>query len=127
MEEDQLGKILIENGFLTKEQLEEAHKKQKERGDEKPLNEILVEEGYITERALNTVLDIQRHKLEMKEREKEDADIAAAQESGIDPIIMGAIKREIRQLRREIDDFKETYMDTVKRYVRTQIRRVKKK
>lgn len=127
MDEEQLGKILIENGFLTEEQLEEARKKQNEGEEEKPLREVLVEAGYVTERALDTVIDIQRHKHEMVEREKEDAEIAAAQESGIDPIIMGAIKREIRQLRREFEGFKGEFMDNVRRYVRNQIRRIKKR
>jgi hypothetical protein len=126
VDEDLLGEILIENNFLTEEQLEAALEKQKNCGDEKLLSQILVEEGYITQRALDTVLDIQRHKREMKEKEEEDAETMAARQAGIDPVVMGAIKREIRQLRQEIEQLKHDLMDEVRKYVKAQIRRARK-
>jgi CHAD domain-containing protein len=126
MAEDLLGEMLIENNFLTEEQLQEALEKQKESGAEKQLSEILVEEGYITQRALDTVLDIQRHRREEREKVEEEADTTAAQQAGIDPVIMGAIKREIRQLRQEMEKFRHDFMDEVRRYVKQQIRRATK-
>jgi len=49
-----IGELLIKHGLITKEQLEEALKKQKELG--KRLGSTLVELGYITERQLVEVL-----------------------------------------------------------------------
>ncbi len=51
-----IGDILVEKGFLTKEQLENALKEQKESNFSKKLGEILIDRGYITERAFAEVL-----------------------------------------------------------------------
>ena len=74
MGDDLLGRLLIENQFLTEEQLQEVLEKQKSSPEGKLLTEILLEEGLISQRALDTILSIQRKKLE------EDAIKAAEQE-----------------------------------------------
>ena len=51
-----IGDILVEKGFLTKEQLESALKEQKESNFSKKLGEIFIDKGYITERAFAEVL-----------------------------------------------------------------------
>ncbi len=51
-----IGDILVEKGFLTKEQLENALKEQKESNFSKKLGEIFIDRGYITERAFAEVL-----------------------------------------------------------------------
>jgi twitching motility protein PilT len=65
VEENFLGQILVNNHFATKEQIEEAVAKQKKSATRRFLGEILVEEGIITQRILDTVLSVQRRRLEM--------------------------------------------------------------
>ena len=65
MEENLLGQILVNNNFVTEEQLSAAVIKQKKSQGRKFLGEILVQEGLITQRILDSVLSIQRRRLEM--------------------------------------------------------------
>ena len=62
MEGNLLGQLLIENKFITKEQLDIALEKQKNSPLPKLLGSILVEEGIITQRALDMILHIQKRK-----------------------------------------------------------------
>lgn len=52
-----LGEILVEKGFITREELERALEIQKE--EKKPLGEVLIETGYITEDQLLEALSEQ--------------------------------------------------------------------
>ncbi len=54
-----LGDLLIQEGLLTPEQLQEALKIQKESGYAKKLGQILVEEGYVTQKDLLKALSKQ--------------------------------------------------------------------
>ncbi|ADN08495.1 GspE/PulE family protein [Sulfurimonas autotrophica] len=54
-----LGDILIKNDFITKDQLNEALKKQKELNYTKKLGEIFIAEGYVTQRDLLKTLSKQ--------------------------------------------------------------------
>ena len=54
-----LGDILIEQGYITEEQLQKALQKQKELGFTKKLGEIFIEEGYLTQKDLLKVLSKQ--------------------------------------------------------------------
>jgi len=54
-----LGDLLIQNGYITQEQLEYALKKQKELNYTKKLGEIFIDEGYITQKDLLKVLSKQ--------------------------------------------------------------------
>ncbi len=52
-----IGQILVENGFLTEEQLQEALRRQKESGGKK-LGDMLLELGYVSETQLAHALSI---------------------------------------------------------------------
>lgn len=52
-----LGEILLEKGFITREELDKALEIQKEK--KKPLGEVLIETGYITEDQLLEALSEQ--------------------------------------------------------------------
>lgn len=65
MEVDFLGEILVNNHFATKEQVSAAVEKQKRSPTHRFLGEILVEEGVITQRILDTVLSVQRRRLQV--------------------------------------------------------------
>ena len=54
-----LGDILIQNNYITQEQLEYALKKQKELNYTKKLGEIFIDEGYITQKDLLKILSKQ--------------------------------------------------------------------
>jgi twitching motility protein PilT len=65
VEENFLGQILVNNHFATQDQVNAAVLKQKKSPVRKFLGEILVEEGVITQRVLDTVLSVQRRRLQM--------------------------------------------------------------
>jgi len=52
-----IGDLLIEEGYITEEQLERALKEQKKTGE--PIGKILVDMGFVTKDALNRVLNRQ--------------------------------------------------------------------
>ena len=54
-----LGDLLIENHYITEEQLQEALKKQKELNYTKKLGEIFISEGYVTQKDLLKILSKQ--------------------------------------------------------------------
>jgi len=54
-----LGDLLIENGYITEAQLQDALKKQKELNYTKKLGEIFISEGYITQKDLLKMLSKQ--------------------------------------------------------------------
>lgn len=64
MEEDHFGEILVNNHFITREQLDVAIRKQKRSPRRRFLGEILVEEGLITQRILDSVLSVQRRRMQ---------------------------------------------------------------
>ncbi len=53
-----IGKILVENGFITEKQLEDALVKQKTSGDGKMLGDIMLEMGLVSETQLAQALSI---------------------------------------------------------------------
>jgi len=54
-----LGDLLIENGYITEAQLQDALKKQKELNYTKKLGEIFISEGYVTQKDLLKMLSKQ--------------------------------------------------------------------
>ncbi|BAF70670.1 GspE/PulE family protein [Nitratiruptor sp. SB155-2] len=56
-----LGDLLVKEGLITEEQLEQALKLQKEYGYTKKLGQILLEEGYVTQKDLLKALSKQLH------------------------------------------------------------------
>jgi hypothetical protein len=56
-----LGEILVDEGLITKHQLEAALRTQAERRPQSPIGELLIEEGAIRREELNAVLD--KHRL----------------------------------------------------------------
>ena len=63
MEENLFGSIVLKNGLLTQEQLDECVTTQKRSYPPKKLGEIMVEKGYINEKTLNSILSVQRRQL----------------------------------------------------------------
>jgi len=70
MEANKIGQLLIDNKFLTKEQLKNTLDKQKKLTEHKRLGDLLIEDGIITRRALDVIMHIQQIKRE-KEVKKE--------------------------------------------------------
>jgi len=69
-----LGDILIEEGYITQEQLMDALAKQKELNFTKKLGEIFVDEGFLTQKELLKVLSKQLH-IEFVDLYGEDIDL----------------------------------------------------
>lgn len=55
-----LGELLVKEGLVSDEQIEEALRTQTAMGDARPLGQILVDQKVITPRQLNLVLDVYR-------------------------------------------------------------------
>lgn len=76
-EEILFGKIAVESGFLTQEQVDSAVAVQESSNYARPLGVILVEQGYLTDEELAKVLDLQMQNLqapvEHSREKKEDA------------------------------------------------------
>jgi twitching motility protein PilT len=70
VEENLFGQILINNHFMEKHDLEKALEMQAASRGTKFLGEILVEQGYITKGILNSILSIQRRRLELTQATK---------------------------------------------------------
>ena len=77
--ENLLGQLLINNKFVSPEQLASALMKQKSEKKHKLLGDILVEDGVLTKRALDVIIHVQeikrdriteRRKLEKQETKK---------------------------------------------------------
>lgn len=69
------GKIAVNAGFVTEEQVDECIRIQETLVDKKPLGLLLLEKGYLTEVTLQEVVDAQRQNLQAKAvhtREKRD-------------------------------------------------------
>jgi hypothetical protein len=136
MVENLLGRLLIENKFITEEQLEAALKKQKNSPEHKLLGEILVEEGLVTQRALDTILSVQRHRRDQKEMEaagdsgSEGPQATPIQPHEIDSAQIERLKKEIKdEIMEEIEKhnkkFHHDIMDEVRRLVKRQVKRAK--
>jgi polyhydroxyalkanoate synthesis regulator phasin len=70
LEDEVLAQMLLEYGFLTEEQIEDAIKKQKESSESRTLNQYLVQEGTLTVRALKTLHSAHQRRLESKLQEE---------------------------------------------------------
>jgi twitching motility protein PilT len=70
MEQNLLGQILVNNNFITAEQLARAIEIQSRSKVPKFLGQILLQEKLITERVLNTVLSVQRRRFEAVQRSR---------------------------------------------------------
>ncbi len=65
-EELLLGKIAIEQGFLTKEQLDKAIVMQEKQVPSPPLGELLLDQGFLKREHLDAILEVQRARFQAK-------------------------------------------------------------
>lgn len=70
MEQNLLGQILVNNNFITEEQLARAMEIQSRSKVPKFIGQILLKEKLISERVLNTVLSVQRRRFESLQRSR---------------------------------------------------------
>ncbi|MCZ6602133.1 MAG: PilT/PilU family type 4a pilus ATPase [Planctomycetota bacterium] len=63
MEENLFGSIVLKNGLVTQEQLDECVTAQKRIYPPKKLGEIMVERGHISDKTLASILSVQRRQL----------------------------------------------------------------
>ena len=54
-----IGNILMDMGYITAKQLEEALEKQRTDSEYKPLGQILIEKGWVTKEAVERALTVQ--------------------------------------------------------------------
>ena len=69
------GKIAINAGMVTSDQVEDCVRQQQEMTEKKPLGMILIDKGFITEEQLTKIIEIQRKNLQERaihSREKRD-------------------------------------------------------
>jgi hypothetical protein len=66
LEDNELAELLLEYGFLSKEQLESVLEKQKRNADKRTLEQVLVQEDVVSERALKTLNSVRRRKREAR-------------------------------------------------------------
>jgi twitching motility protein PilT len=65
MDQNLFGQILLKFNLITQEQLDKAVDLQKQGNPPRLLGEVLMEQGLIDERTLNSILSVQRRKLEL--------------------------------------------------------------
>lgn len=58
------GKIAINAGMVSSEQVEDCIRQQEQMAEKKPLGMILIEKGFITEEQLTKIIEIQRKNLQ---------------------------------------------------------------
>ena len=142
MKDVSFGQILVENGLITKAQLDEAVQKQKNSSLKKALSEILLEDGVITERVLDIALAAQRRRFRAKMGQAprkpttESRKVDRVPPSAIDPSLLkrlnelDGIKDEFKLLREEVErmktQLKREIMTDIKGYVRQQVKRAMK-